>query len=412
MIATLRRAFAPPEPYPPEHRRNFLLLFLDVTFWGILNGSTITFLGVYASRIGASPIQVGILTASPAFINILFSFSASNFSRGKSHYQITRWAWLTTRIFYAMLIPIPLLLADSIQIWVIIAITLAMNVPGTLAAVIGNSFFAETVPLRYRGSVVGTRNALLAATSMLTAFVIGQISEVLPLAQQYSVVFSIGFVGSMISVLMLFLIRPVQDSRPAISKVEVHAATARNKGIRLEILRGPFGRVALTTFIFHIAVFWANPIVPLYQTRSLNFTDLVISQGTSIFWIMYFLASTQSSRLAARWGFRRLLGVGALGSGFALLIFTYSYQSWIYLVCQIISGVGWAWIGSGLINYVLEQTPADDRPAHLAWYNTIVNSAVLICGLIVPLSENITGLFGGMLLGTLLRFLAALVILL
>jgi hypothetical protein len=411
MIAALRRALAPVPPYPPEHRRNFILLFLDIAFFGVLNGSTVVFLGIYASRMGATPAEVGILTASPALMNILLSFPASNFARGKSNYIITRWAWLFTRLFYAFLIPLPLLIAARAQVWVIIAIVLAMNVPGTVAAVIGTSFFAETVPIRYRGSVVGTRNALLAATSMVTAFIVGQISQIFPLAQQYSIVFAIGFVGSLLSCAMLFLIRPVTESPSAENPFPEPAAIPKG-GFRPEIVRGPFGRVVLMIFIFHMAAFWANPIFPLYQTRELQFSDLIISQGTSLFWVVYFLSSTQSGTLARRLGFRKLLGFGAAGSTVALLIFTYSYQPWIYLAGQAASGISWAWIGGGLLNYVLERVPANDRPAHMAWYNSAVNSAVLICGLLVPQTLTLTGLMGGMLVGTGLRLLAAFAILL
>jgi hypothetical protein len=397
---------------PPCHltRRNFILLFLDIAFFGVLNGSTVIFLGVYASRLGASPTEIGILTASPALMNILFSFSASNFARGRSNYNITRWSWLLTRLFYLFLIPIPLYLPTDSQVWIIIVIILAMNIPGTIAAVIGSAFFAETVPLPYRGSVVGTRNALLAATTMITAFVIGQTSQVLPLAQQYTLVFTIGFIGSMLSCVMLFLIRPIINS-DHLDPEKPENATIPKGGIRFEILHSRFGRVALMVFIFHIAVFWANPIFPLYQTRILQFSDLIISQGTSLFWVIYFLTSTQCGKFAHRWGFRKLLGAGAAGSSLALFIFTYSFQNWVYLTCQFVSGVSWALIGGGLLNYVLEHVPADDRPAHLAWNNTAVNSAVLICGLLVPLTINFTGLKGGMLLGTGFRLLAALTIL-
>jgi MFS family permease len=409
MIAALRRAFTLNPPYPPEHRRNFILLFLDIAFFGVLNGSTVVFLAVYASRVGATPAEVGILTAAPALMNTLLSFPASSFGRGKSNYNITRWAWLFTRIFYALLIPLPLLFHTRGQIWIIIAVVLAMNIPGTVAAVIGTSFFAETVPLRYRGSVVGTRNALLAAASMITAFVVGRVSLAFPFAQQYAIVFAIGFTGSMLSCLMLFLIRPVKEEpEPEQPAGEI---SRDNRGIRPEIVRGPFGRVVGMVFIFHIGSFWANPIFPLYQTRELHFTDLLISQGTSLFWIIYFLSSTQTGTLARRLGFRRLLGIGGAGSALALLVFTFSYQPWIYLLCQTISGVAWAMIGGGLLNYVLERVPANDRPPHLAWYNMAVNVAVLICGLLVPQTTGFTGLMGGMLLGTALRLVSGIVIL-
>jgi MFS family permease len=421
MIASsLRRAFGQSQLFPTEYRRNFLLLYLDVVFFGILNGSTVVFLAIYASRLGATVTQIGFLTASPALMNILFSFAASNFARGKSPYRITRWAWLITRIFYALLIPLPLLLPPQTQIWVIIAITLAMNLPGTAAAVIGNAFFADAVPLRFRGSVVGTRNALLALTTTLTSLSVGGVLKVFSFSQGYAIVFAMGFIGSMASVVMLFLIKPVKDPDIQNDPVQTHQPSHVAGGIRPEILRTPFGRVVLTVFLYQTAVFFANPIYPLYQVNSLRLSDQIISQGTSLFWVIFFLGSTQGGVLARRWGFRKVFGIGTLGSGLALLVLTFATHTWIYMLGQLVSGSAWALISCGLINYVLERVPADDRPAYLAWYNTAVNAAILLCGLFVPVLLGMNGisgaspasLFGGLLLGTLFRFMGGAFILL
>jgi MFS family permease len=403
MLASIRHLFRQPVPIPLEHRRNIRLLYWDVAFWGILNGSIIVFLAVYASRLGASPLQTGLLTASPALMNLIFTFPASNYARGKSHYKITRLAHLITRLFYGLLIPLPVLVAAQAQIWIIIGITLAMNVSGTFASVIGNAFFAETVPDEVRGQVVGNRNALLALTTMVTTFVVGQILRLLPFETGYQVIFSIGFVGSMASIVMLFLVRPVVSGAPppALPKT----------GLRLDILRSRYNRVLLAMFAYHMAVFIPNPIFPLYQVNELKMSDQLISYGSSLFWVVYFLGSTQGGSLARRLGFKRLTGVGVLVASFSTLLFTFSYQPWIYIVTQLFGGIGWSMIGSGLINYVLEFAPADDRPAHLAWFNLVANSAVLICGLIASPIGNSLGLFGAMVLAIIVRVLAGIAIL-
>lgn len=409
LAAAFHKLFSPNPPYPPEHQRNFRLLFLDIAFFGVVNGTILSFLGIYIARLGGSPVEIGILSASPAIINILFSIPSSVYGRGKSSHQVTRWAWLFTRLFYLLLIPLPLLFTAKTQIWTIMAITLLMNIPATLAAVMGNTFFAETVPLRFRGSVVSTRNALMAAASMISSLSVGLLSRVFPLEQQYTIVFAIGFIGGMLSVLSIFLIRPIDDiEEPRLPHM---TGDALRNPLRPDILKGVFLRVLLILFIYHVAMFWVNPLFPLYQTRALRMDDLLISQGTSTFWIVYFLTSTQTGALGRRWGFQKLLGYGALVISVSLLIFVFSYQQWIYLAGQVINGIGWAWIGGGLINYLLENVPANDRPAHMAWFNIAVNIAMLISGLVVPRTIEFTGLFGGMLLSVGLRFAATFVIL-
>ena len=55
---------------------------------------------------------------------------------------------------------------------------------------------------------------------------------------------------------------------------------------------------------------------------------------------------------------------------------------------------------------MLEHIPAHDRPPHLAWYNIILNAAVLIGSLGGPTIADSIGLTSALLLFAGLRFLA------
>ncbi len=52
-------------PSPPL-RANFRALYLDVLWFGVLLGSTMAFISIYATRLGASAFQISLLTAGPA----------------------------------------------------------------------------------------------------------------------------------------------------------------------------------------------------------------------------------------------------------------------------------------------------------------------------------------------------------
>jgi hypothetical protein len=180
MSAMLRCILGP--PLPDEHRWNFIHLSFDTFWWGILNGSTIAFLAVYASRINASAFQVGLLTAAPAVVNVLLTPTIMRFVRGKSTLKLVRWSNLIMRLFYVLLIPMPILFNQEIQVWMIIIITLVMNIPGAINGVMGNVFLAETIPSEWRSQVIGTRNALLAVSSMASSFMVGWILSSLSFA--------------------------------------------------------------------------------------------------------------------------------------------------------------------------------------------------------------------------------------
>ena len=51
---------------PDLDRKNSHHLCPDVFWYGVLQGSILTYIGVYAARLGATSFQSGLLTAGPA----------------------------------------------------------------------------------------------------------------------------------------------------------------------------------------------------------------------------------------------------------------------------------------------------------------------------------------------------------
>jgi MFS family permease len=388
---------------PPQFRSNFIHLYFDVLWLGIFNGSTAVFLGIYVSRLGAEPFQVGLLTAAPALMNLLVTLPGTSLIRGRSTYPVMRWACLFTRLAYGLLIPLPALLEAPAQIWVVIATVFTLSIPGTIQAVVGNAWFAETVPMEWRGRVVGNRLAIMSVMTMLTSFAVGQMLKALPFSTGYQVVFALGFLGLMFSTLHVFLIRPTCPEPPAPVKSKDQ--------IRLDVWAGPFKKVLLLMVAYQVAVYLPSPMFPLYQVNQLKLTDQAISLATSVFYIVHFLGSTQTGILSSRLGFKRLSGIGVVIAGCSTLLFMLSYRTWIYMLCQVVGGIGWSMVGGGMVNYLLERIPENDRQAHLAWYNLAINAAILGCGLLSPQIINLVGLVPGMGLAVAVRLLAGLAIL-
>jgi MFS family permease len=409
----LQQLFRSPEPVPEQYRANFFHLYMDIAWFGVLNGSILTFLAIFGARLGASATQLGLLAAAPAVVNLIFTLPAGIWVRRFSTKSATCWSSAISRLFYLFLIPLPSLLPAETQIWVIITIILVMNIPGTIAAVLGNAFFAEAVPAHWRGHVVGTRNALLAATAMLSTLACGQILERLPFPLGYQVVFGIGFIGAALSVMHIFFIKPIkeEEAEPQPEGLAQAQKPLVHKSLRLDVLFGPFGRVLILLFMYQFSVFIAMPIFPLYQVRVLQFSDQTISLGTSLFWIVHFFGSTQTGRLSRRISNQKMFAGGLLLTALSSLIFIFSFNLAIYTACQIVAGIGWSMIGGGVLNYLLERVPANDRPPYLSWYNLSINAAALLGALIGPLIAGQAGLIGAMVVVVVFRVLAGLAIL-
>jgi predicted MFS family arabinose efflux permease len=78
---------------------------------------------------------------------------------------------------------------------------------------------------------------------------------------------------------------------------------------------------------------------------------------------------------------------------------------------SLISGLNFAMMSGSYANYMLENIPADDRPSHLAWYNIILNAAILIGSLAGPALAGQLGLVEALLIIAALRFFSGISIL-
>ncbi|GAB4581105.1 MAG: MFS transporter [Anaerolineales bacterium] len=401
--------------FPAQHRANFLHLYLDIAWFGILNASTLSFISVYIIRIGASAFQVGLLSAIPAILAIGLSIPAGWWLRGQAVDRATFWTSVFFRMFYVFWIPLPLLFAEPVQIWFVLGITFLMSFPGTALAVGFNALFADAVPPEWRGQVVGIRNALLAVTFIVTSLICGVILDQAPFPLNYQIVFGLGFLGAMMSSYHLHKIRLTGEKPPRVGRALGELATpgmnrtlgdATRTGValrfltrlrtlrppRFSTLRGPFGRILLLLFAFHLTQYLAIPLFPIYWVERLQLSDQTLSLGNALFYGSVFLGSTQLAQLTRRWGHHRITVIGTLLMAAYPGLTALTQTVPLFLITSIVGGIAWSLAGGALGNYLLDKIPEDERPGHLAWYVVISNMSVLLGSLGGPLLARGVGL--------------------
>ena len=69
----IRSRFRSSRPVPHQYQSNFLHLYLDLAWFGVLAASATAFVAVYAARQGANAFQIGLLSAGPAVVNLVFT---------------------------------------------------------------------------------------------------------------------------------------------------------------------------------------------------------------------------------------------------------------------------------------------------------------------------------------------------
>jgi MFS family permease len=404
---------------PREYRSNFLHLYLDIGWFGILSGSAINFLAVYAARLGASALQIGLIGAASAGVSLLVAIPAGRWVAQRNTGLAVFWSSVFYRLGYALLIPLPWLFNATGQVWAIIIVTFLMAIPLTPLGVGFNALFAEAVPSEYRAHVAGIRNIVLSLAFMSSSLISGRILESVAFPTGYQIIFGIGFFGAAMSSLHLYFVRPLKKDRvpppPDPAPVPGLKADSPREGLssslRLDILRGPFGKVVIVMLFFHLAHYIASPIYPLFNVNVLHLNDDNIGIGTALFYLTVLLGSTRLNRLVGRLGHRRVTGWGMIGMAMYPFLLGLSHTVWNFYIVSLIGGFTWGLAGGAYANYLLEQIPSHDRPAHLAWYNIALNSAILISSFLGPALADSLGLAASLMLFGVMRVLAGFIVL-
>lgn len=403
---------------PKEYQTNFIHLYLDIAWFGVLSGSTVNFMNIYATRIGATGLQIGLIGAMSAIVSLVLAIPSGRWLEKRHLGRAIFWSSVVYRIGFLGFIFLPALFIDAVQVNLIIALTFLMAIPLTPLGVGFNALFAEVVPTEYRAHVAGVRNVMTAVTFMITSLISGYILELVTFPTGYQIVFGIGFIGAAMSSLHLYFVKPIKKEKAPLHSQPTPAPTPQAESprnlaslLRLDIWKTPYRNILLALFGFHFAQYLAIPIFPVFNVRELHLTDDEIGLATALFYLTVFLGSTQLRKIVHRLGNKRATGWGVILLAVYPIALAFTQNVTQFYLVSILGGFAWALVGGSYANYMLEHIPPDDRPPHLAWYNIVLNVAVLIGSLGGPAIANQIGLFSALILFGGMRALAGIAIL-
>ena len=391
---------------------NFRHLYADIFWWGVLAGSALSFLAVYATRIGATSFQVGLLTAGPAVVNLILSLLAGRWLEQRSLIRAVSYSSIAHRAGYIPMIFLPWLLSASGQVISLELIVLVMSVPGTLLAISFNALFAQIVLSERRGQVVGWRNALASVSTIVSSLLCGRLLDWIAFPLNYQIVFFIGALGGALSCYHLSRLRFIGTSPPPAVRSLSDRAQPNKSLLRFDLLRGPFGSLMGVYLLFYTFQQLPVPLFPLAFVRVLHLSDGAISLGTALFHVSVLLGSMRLGWMSKRLGHRRLLILGALLYCSYPLLMGLAQNATPFWIASVIGGIAWGLTGAGLLNRLMERTPQDDLPAHMTLHNIVLNLGVLGGSMLGPVLAEGLGLRPALLLGAGLRLLSGILFIL
>jgi MFS family permease len=406
----IRKILGYPQHLPPELRSNFIHLYWDIGWWGVYMGTTVAFLSIYASRSGATREQLGLMTAIPALVSLFLALPAGWVTRRMGGHRTTILSALVSRIPLILYALLPWLLPVQYQVPAILVMAIGLSVPTTLVGVGFGQFFLESVPSRYRGSVVGMRIAIMSIVSFVVTMASGQILTRMSFPSGYQVVFLAGGIGAAMTGYHIWRTKPVRD--PDLPPLP---AAALERPRRLlpawdEAGQG-YARVLGLLFIFNFTNSMFAPLVPDLLVNTLKLSDVTISLGTGIANMLVFLISLFIARITRRTGNRRATAYGAILLTLHAFALAFARDEGLYLLAVVVGGFGSGILGAAQYNYNLDHVPQAERSTWLGISFLTGNASVLLGALSGPVLAALIGTQNAFLCFGVMRLVMGLVIL-
>lgn len=155
------------------------------------------FLNVYATRLGASGLQIGLLTAMSAVVNLFLAIPAGHWISKRHTGRAVFWAWSSSALAIFYLFPYPGSSRIKDRSGHSSSLPSSMAIPLTPLGVGFDALFLKSVPDHFRARVAGTRNVTFAIAYMFTSFGAGYISRT-AFPDGYQIIFAIGAFGAAI----------------------------------------------------------------------------------------------------------------------------------------------------------------------------------------------------------------------
>jgi len=373
-----------------EH--NVWYLYVEV-FWAAMLSAAASFNATFAIRLGATNTMIGWLSSVPALLAVLLLVPSARYLERKR--QRAPWIWgglFIARLGYGLIAILPWLLADY-RAEAVVGLLIAISIPSTFFGAGFNPLLADIVPERDRARVFANRNIIAGVTIASLTFLAGRWLEAATgirwaaFPANFQVMYIIGFLASMVSMVFLLKIRAPEN---------VIVARSPRQKVSLAQLKTMLGenryytRIILNTLVFGFGEWMISPLYIIFFLRHLNATDGWVGLNSTLANIGVIFGFALWQKLIYKWGdSRTLLMTIPLSASYAFLVSFFPNLTLI-LVWGILINLINPGVNLSHFNILLKLCPAERRASYIAFYSSIMNVGAFIGPMIgVALSKTL-----------------------
>ena len=284
-----------------RHNRRYVQI--DAVGVALGNASS-PFLPVFLARMGATNVQVGLLSTMPGITGLVLAIVIGRFLQTRRN--IVPWFSLARLLVissYALTGLVPFLVPREYVVLAVLGIWAAATLPQIMVNVAFSVVMNSVAGPDGRFDLMSRRWSILGLTTAITVALAGQVLDRIDEPLNYQVVFLALSVGGLISYYFSSRIRLLDSQEtPPVS----HGAIGARLRSYLELVRHEpaFVSFTLKRFVYLSGITLAVPLFPLYFVRELDASDswigLVSTAQTAVLLVGYPLWATISRRIGSR----------------------------------------------------------------------------------------------------------------
>lgn len=383
--------FNVPKNAPEMNRTNFRNVQIDAIGVGLASTAA-PFLPVLLTRLGASTLQVSMLTFMPAMTGLILAIPLGQFLQTRKN--IVPWfsaARLLVLSSYGFTGLIVFFLPQAAAILGILGLWAVATVPQTVLNITFSVVMNKVSGSSGRYELMTHRWSLLGLTNALSALVAGSVLEKMPFPLNYQVVFIVLSIGGLISYYFSSRIH-ISDNPLQFEKVKRSVKESVQGYFQLIMSEKPFVTFVWKRFIFLSGAALANPLLPIYYVRSLNASDFWIAliniASSSTVILGYFFWMNQTRRR----GSHLVLLATTLGASLYPILVGISHRVWPVVIFAGINGIFQAGLNLVFFDELMNRVPIDYSATFVAAAQMLQYLSLIAAPLLAPWLSNMLGI--------------------
>jgi MFS family permease len=363
-----------------EQRENFKRVQIDGIAIGLAGGAA-PFLPVFLARLGATNVQVGLLSAMPALAGLFFSIFVGRFLQTRRN--VVPWfsaARLMVISAYAATGLAPFFVPDEYLVFTVLAIWAIATIPQTIVAVAFTVVMNAVAGPTHRYDLMSRRWSILGLTTSITVALVGQVLEWFRFPINYQVV----FIGLSLAGLASYYFSShivIPDTPP--SKEDKGLTLRQRISAQVKLVRSQkeFGRFSMKRFVFLFGVSLGTPLFPLYYVREIGANDAEIGLITTAAAIVMVFGYNLWTRTSRTRGSRFVLLATTFGLSLFPVLVSFTKQVPLIIILAAVAGIFQAGLDLVFFDELMKTVPQE----YSATFVSIAQSMTHLSGFIAPL---------------------------